>query len=246
MKIVIHPKYRTSSDFITQIPEIFDKSGDTIYRGRNIVKRFIYDNNEWIIKRYKRPNIIQQIAYTFFKKSKAERAYLYAEKLLSAGIATPEGIAYIEEKKYGLIRDCYFISTSCPDPAVYPFLVETANYDRELANTLVAFFVQLHSKGILHGDPNLNNILYHKNRKGDFSFSVIDTNRSIFKSSLTTQDCLDNLKRVTHRRDLLQYITEQYAKLREWDAQDCVARVMKALDKFEKQKKIRRLIKGKK
>ena len=246
MKIVVHPKYHNYRDFITQIPAAFYKNGDTIYKGRNIVKRFINDKNEWIIKKYKRPNIIQQLVYTFFKKSKAERAYLFAEKLLAAGIATPEGVAYIEEKRYGLIRDCYFISTSCLDPAVYPILVETDNYDRELASNLAAFFVQLHSKGILHGDPNLNNILYHKSREGIFLFSVIDTNRSIFKSSLTKQDCLNNLKRVTHRRDLLQYITKEYAKLRKWDIQDSVSRVMKALDRFEKLKKIRRLIKGKK
>lgn len=246
MKVVIHPKYRAYGDFIAQIPEIFSESGETVYQKRNVVKRFTTGGNEWMVKRYKRPHLIQRIVYTFFKKSKAERAYLYAEKLLAADIDTPEGIAYIEEKQYGLISDCYFISPSCPYPAVYQALANTDNYDKRLANALAAFFVQLHRKGILHGDPNLSNILYHQDDGDHFQFSVIDTNRSIFKAALPPRECLNNLKRVTHRRDLLQYITEQYARLREWNVQESVDSVMKALDKFEKRKKIKQLMKGKK
>lgn len=243
MKIVIHPKHQSSGNFISQIPEIFETHGDTIYQGRNTVKRFIHSNIEWIVKRYKRPNFFQRFAYTFFKKSKAERAYLFAQKLLERGINTPEGIAYIEDRKGGLIRDSYFVSTSCIDPPVYPALVNTRDYNRQLADSLAAFFVQLHDKGVLHGDPNLNNILYHKDNEGNFLFSVIDTNRSIFKIPLTKQQCLNNLKRITHRRDLLQYITEQYSIHRKWDIQASVKTVLKALEKFEKQRRIRHIIK---
>lgn len=245
MKIVIHPKYRAYGDFIAQIPVIFNQSGETVYRGRNVVKRFTVGSNEWMVKRYKRPHLIQRIAYTFFKKSKAERAYLYAGRLLDAGIATPEGIAYIEEKHRGLLCDSYFVSTVCPDPAVYPVLVKAEAYDRELADALAAFFVQLHGKGILHGDPNLNNILYRKgDGGGGYLFSVIDTNRSVFKPRLTPRECLENLKRVTHRRDLLRHITAEYARLRGWDVQESVERVMEALDRFEKRNKMKRRLKS--
>ena len=246
MKTVIHPKYRAYSDFIKRIPEIFDKSGETIHAGRNTVKCFACNGHEWIVKRYKRPNIVQRIAYTFFKKSKAERAYLYAARLLEVGIATPEGIAYIEEKRRGLLSDSYFVSTLCPDPAVYPVLVQTEAYDKELADALAAFFAQLHGKGILHGDPNLNNILYRKGNGGGYLFSVIDTNRSTFKSLLTPQECLNNLKRVTHRRDLLRHITAEYARLRGWDVPGSVEKVLEALDKFERKNKMKHLLRRKK
>jgi len=246
MKIVIQPQYQAASSFISQIPYIFETDGEMIYEGRNIVKRFWINNQEWIVKRYKNPNIFQQIAYSFFKKSKAERAYLYANKLRKADIDTPEGIAYIEEKKNGLLHSSYFVSTACNDPSTYPALVQTADYDHNLANSLAAFFVRLHTKGILHGDPNLSNILYRKDGKGNFNFSVIDTNRSLFKSSLSRKACLDNLKRVTHRRDLLEYIVKEYAALRKWDTCKSVDTVMEALDKFEKKRKIKRIIVRKK
>lgn len=243
MHITILPEYQASYDFISMLPAIFDIGGETLYQGRNIIKRFTHENSEWIVKHYKRLNLAQRIVYTFLKKSKAERAYLYARELLNKGINTPKGIAFIECKKNGLIKDCFFISTSCNDPAVFPTLGGSEEFDTQLANSLAAFFVQMHAKGFLHGDPNLNNILYHKDGKASFSFSVIDTNRSVFKPSPTKQECLDNLKRITHQRTLLQYITREYALLRKWDAKESVAIVMEALDRFEKKRKIKYAIK---
>lgn len=245
MQIIILQKYHTSRVFVSQIPKIFDTDGETIYQGRNTVKRFMNGCDEWIVKRYKRPNLIQRIVYTFFKKSKAERAYLYAQTLQAKGIGTPDGIAFIEEKKYGLIRDCYFISTACNYPTVYPTLGKDNHFDLHFADSLAAFFVQLHEKGFLHGDPNLNNFLFHKDKEGNYQFVVIDTNRSVFKPSPTRQECLYNLMKVTHNRELLQYITRQYAIRMEWDVEECVNTVMKALDKFERRYKIKQLIKGK-
>lgn len=245
MRIAIHPKYNDLHDFISQLPTNFESSGEIIYEKRNMVKRFKTNNGEWIVKRYKKPNIIQGIAYTFFRKSKAERAFLFASKLLAKGIDTPEAVAYIEIKKYGLLSASYFISTACHYSPVYPALIQTPDYDRNLASALATFFVELHEKGILHGDPNLDNILFHNDNQG-LHFSVIDTNRSVFKHSLTRNECLDNLKRIAHRRDLLQYIVEEYAEKRQWNAQQSVRQVMHALDKFERKRKIKRIIKGKK
>lgn len=244
MRITIQPGYRDYSAFISQIPDIFDTEGEMIYQGRNTIKRFAYDGREWIVKRYKKPNLIQRISYTFFKKSKAERAYLFSFELQARGIDTPEGIAYIENRRNGLVDDCFFISTPCHAPAIYPTLGGSEAFDTCLANDLAAFFVQMHTKGFLHGDPNLNNILYHKkDKENTFSFSVIDTNRSVFKSVPTQQECLDNLKRITHRRSLLQYITKQYAILRKWNPEKSADVVIKALDRFERKRRMKQVIK---
>ena len=102
MQIVISPKYQVSYDFVLQIPIIFNVEGETVYQGRNTIKRFKTSNGEWIVKRYKKPNIIQRIAYTFFKKSKAERAYLYAQKLQSKNICTPEGMPISKKRNTDL------------------------------------------------------------------------------------------------------------------------------------------------
>ena len=53
MQIVISPKYQVSYDFVLQIPIIFNVEGETVYQGRNTIKRFKTSNGEWIVKRYR-------------------------------------------------------------------------------------------------------------------------------------------------------------------------------------------------
>lgn len=245
MKVIVHPNYAAFEAEIARLPETFDTQGELLHSGRNTVKRFVRADGNWVVKRYKRPNLVQRIAYTFFKPGKAERAYRYAWMLLEKGISTPEGIAYIEIKKGGLIEDCYFVSTECTDIPLYPELVDTPDYDRALADTLAVFIVHLHSLGILHGDLNLNNILYRVADGGQLHFTLIDTNRSHFKAILSSKECLENLKRVTHRRDLLKYIIGKYAELRGWNPDVCVHFVLEALKRFEKRREWKRRLFGK-
>ncbi|WP_297328738.1 lipopolysaccharide kinase InaA family protein [uncultured Bacteroides sp.] len=244
MKIVVHPKYQSAKASIVQLLTLFDTHGKTVYKGRNLVKRFHTEHGDWIVKKYKTPNIFQKIAYTFWEKSKAEKAYLFAAKLLELGIDTPEEIAYIEKKKYGLLNDCYFISTVCDDPSINTALAENSNFDKDFATSLAAFCVEMHTRGFLHGDLNNSNILYRRDEQGELKFTVIDTNRSIFKSHPSSNECLDNLKRLTFHRELFQYIIEKYAYLRQWNISQSIHQAEIILNNFEKQRKRKRKIKS--
>lgn len=246
MKVIVHPHYAALTAEIARIPASFEREGEVLHGGRNTVKRFPRLDTNWVVKRYKHPNLIQRIAYTFFKPGKAERAYRYAQILQEKGIDTPDGIAYIELKSHGLLSDCYFISPECTDRPIFPELVETPDYDHALADELAAFFVEMHRKGVLHGDLNLSNILYRKEADGKLHFTVIDTNRSRFKDTLSRRECLCNLKRVTHRRDLLDYIVRRYAALRGWEETACAAFVQQALEKFEKRRALKWRLLGRK
>lgn len=246
MKIVVSPAYRPLTPLLQTLPERFEQEGETLHAGRNTVKRFLLEGGEWIVKRYKRPHLIQQIAYTFFRASKAERAFRFASRLQQLGFSTPGGIAFIEMKKRGLLTDSYFVSTACHDPAVTQELPKTGAFQTRLADELAAFLVSLHEKGVLHGDLNLNNILYRREAEGQCHFTLIDTNRTRFVETPSAEECLENLKRITHRRDLLQYITEQYAHRRGWNASRCATRVLAELDKFEQRNRWKKKLKGKK
>ena len=70
MKVVINPKYNFLTDFIYHLPGCFFKDGETIYQGRNILKKYDIQGYRLIVKRFKRPNIINQIVYSFFRRSK--------------------------------------------------------------------------------------------------------------------------------------------------------------------------------
>jgi hypothetical protein len=82
MKCVVSEAYRQYADFIDRIPQLFAQGeGTVIYRQRNEVRRMEYQGKTFIVKCYKKVNPIQQVVYTFFRKTKAER---YGSGLLSS------------------------------------------------------------------------------------------------------------------------------------------------------------------
>ena len=64
MKIVIHPDFMQTADFIKQLPQHFAQEGELLYEGRNEVRRYRVKNEWLVVKKYKQPNIIQRIVYT--------------------------------------------------------------------------------------------------------------------------------------------------------------------------------------
>lgn len=230
-KIVIYPDDMSLQGFIMELPQIFTVTGTLLYNGRNTVKSFSISGRTLVVKRYKRPNIVQRIAYSFFKKSKAERAYLYARMMRERGINTPHEIAYIEMYEGLLLSDSFFVSEVCTLPSLNK-LLGNGNFDSDAADSLARQLAVMHEKGVMHGDLNLTNILYEKDRDGRFTFWFIDTNRSSFIHP-DKDDCLDNLKRLTHDRELMQYVVSRYAEVRGWDVKETVAGVMEKLKDFE-------------
>lgn len=120
MKFVINPKYSALSSFIHSIPDIFEKEGVTIYKARNEIKIYNVndeekgDNYSLNVKSYKIPIFINRIAYTFFRATKARRAYEYALKIIFKNVMTPEPVAFIEEKRCGLLNRSFFICLHTP------------------------------------------------------------------------------------------------------------------------------------
>lgn len=244
MRIIVSPRYKKAEYYIKQIPTLFEQNGEVIFHKRNIVKRMETPYGEWIVKRYKRPILLQRLAYTFWRKSKAHRAFLFASHLRSLNINTPEEVACIEIFKGGLFCEGFFISLPCEWPALFDEMVgERKVFDHQLADATAAFFVTLHQKGILHGDLNLDNILCKKYGAEGTEFSLIDTNRTRFVSQPTQAMCLTNLVRVTHRRDLLRYIVKRYAYLRGWPAEKSIEFVITKLEEFEHHKALKKNIK---
>lgn len=240
VKSVVNPDYAHIADYINNIPSVFDTEGMLVYSGRNIVRRLTSpDGTPLIVKRFKFPNPIQRIAYSFYRPSKAKRAYEYGLKLLEMGFDTPCPIAYMETRNKCLFSHGYFVSTvdDRPDCTI---LRTDRHFDNDrLANDLMEFFTHLHDKGVLHGDTNLSNFLYEK--KGDkYHFSIIDTNRSKFITPPVTKDqCLTNLVRLTHVTDLLHQLVTTYANLRGWDAQQATTQVATMLKNFEQRRKVK-------
>ncbi len=236
MRIVGQPRYR---EFLEGLPAAFGTSGRTLHSGRNQVKAFTVDGETLVAKRYRRPNIVQRVAYTFFRKGKAERAYLFAGELRRRGFDTPREIAFIETRRGGLLLDSFFVSEYCALPSVES-LAAGGGLDDGAVDALAGFLASLHGRGVLHGDLNLSNILYGRDASGALGFCLIDTNRSRFGTP-TRGDCVENLKRLSHDRDVIRRVAGRYAVLRGWDPDRTVSAVLGAVVRFERR---RALIKG--
>ena len=116
MKLVLNPSYCQLRNFVQKLPISFPTLGDCIYKARNELRKFSYEGQWYVVKNYKVPLFINRIAYTFFRPSKASRAYEYALKLRSMGIETPAPVAYIELKSGGLLQHSFFVSENCSYP----------------------------------------------------------------------------------------------------------------------------------
>lgn len=223
--IRIAPEYQTNkeiSEFVGKIPLTFDDEGSLLYDKRNTIKSFKVTNQDipcqlLVVKRFKTPNIIQRIAYSFFRSSKAVRAFDNAAELRRRGINTPHEVACIEEKHGCLLRAAYVITHFTGGQPIGELLLTPEGVNPAAAKNFVHFVIELHSKGILHHDLNSTNVLYHKTEEGGY-FSVIDINRMKFKSpgELTPAECFENLTRFTGQMDLFDFVLKYYIKERGW------------------------------
>ena len=208
--------------------------GEPIHEGRNVVRGFTLCGQRVAVKRFKPVNIAQQVAYTTWRSTKAERAYRYAALLRERGFSTPHEMAYIKCYSHLMFRVGYFICQRVDDPPAYPVLVDAEAFDRDMASAIGRLLARMHRAGVLHGDLNLGNFLYRRTPDGGYAFQLIDTNRSTFTDGLPSRDvCLYNLRTLTHRRDLLTHILTVYAQDMGWDVQDTIAQVMTILSRFE-------------
>lgn len=241
MKIVIAEQYRKYTDFIKTIPSMFDSGSVEVLKDkRNSVIRLQHDGLTFIAKRYKRVNWIQSIIYTHFRRTKAKRAYLFADEFRKRGVNSPRAVAYMEEYERRRFTVGYFVYEESKGREVFQELVKEQDFDHELADAVIDYIVFMHSRGVLHGDLNSANFLYTKDADGRYHFDMIDTNRSHFCDGWPTdKQCLENLKRFTHRRDLYEYVVRGYAQRRGWNEEETVMKAVELLDRFENRKKIR-------
>ncbi len=243
MNIHVDSRYAHLLDFLKDIPRRFMLGeGESLHEGRNSVRAFDADGIRLVVKRYKPVCFVRQVAYTFFCRTKARKAFLFAGILRERGFDTPHEVAYIEEKRFGLFHVGYFISLRSDAPTACSALEDVPDFDKALASDLAALFVEMHRKGVMHGDMNLGNFLFRKKEDGHYAFTIIDTNRSrFFDREPSRGECLRNLRTVTYRRDLFEYIIRTYAALRRWDERETIREALRLLNSFERRKNNKRI-----
>jgi len=180
---------------------------------RNIIKNIEVNGGILNIKSFKIPHLINKIAYSFFRKSKANRSFEYANILLKFGVKTPNPIAFFEFKKFGVLNRSYYISEQFNCDLTYRELVEIPAYkDHEkILRAFTQFTFQLHEKGILFKDHSPGNTLI-RIKEERYDFYLVDLNRMEFKE-LDFETRINNFARLTPKKEMVKVMANEYAKL---------------------------------
>ncbi len=180
---------------------------------RNVIKIIEINGVKCTIKSFKVPNFINQVAYRFFRKSKAERSYNYANKLLELEIKTPAPIAYDLNTTLFLFKKSYYVSELLAYNLTYRELVHEPDYpDHEnILRAFTRFTYDLHQKGVLFLDHSPGNTLIVKTSSG-YDFYLVDLNRMQFKD-MDMDARIQNFARLTPKKEMVEIMANEYAKL---------------------------------
>lgn len=230
----INPKWERLRGYITRIPQTFEQEGREIYNDRNVIKVFNAPGGTVLnVKRYCKPKGINWLVYSAgIRKPKGERAFIYPASLLSKGVATPEPVAYIEQRSCGMLGYSYFISIQSQLEHTLKDVgdAEKGTYEA-LADALGKYTAELHEKEILHLDYSPGNILYSQLPSGEFKFALVDINRMYFGKVSKRRGCL-NLIRLWGPKRFFILLVSSYAKARGFNVDECVAMALEARRQF--------------
>lgn len=225
MKIIINPAYNSLDSFIKEVPSFFDREGTIIYNQRNRLKTYCVDNTTVVVKRFRVPFFINRIIYTFFRSTKARRSFEYASMLLMKGIRTPDPVAYIEEKKMGLIHYSFYICLFEHELTHIRRQMLLEPWNKPFQKELALFVAELHSQGILFLDLSPGNILYQE-KDNQPVFSLVDINRMKFKANLSLKERYKNFMRLSGNLEIMTELAREYARACSLDEKKTISHII--------------------
>ncbi len=209
----IYKDYAESKKEIDAMVSNFDSTGTPFgNQDRNSLKLFEVKGKTINVKSFRIPNIINQIAYRFFRKSKAERSFEYANKLTNLGIGTPQPIAYYEFKTLLLFKKSYYISEQLDCDITYRELTTDLNYPNheEILRAFTRFTYNLHEKNVNFLDHSPGNTLIKKN-EDSYEFYLVDLNRMKFEP-MDFETRIKNFSKLTTHKSMIKVMSDEYSK----------------------------------
>ncbi|WP_353778308.1 lipopolysaccharide kinase InaA family protein [Winogradskyella sp. 3972H.M.0a.05] len=209
----IHNEFKQQETQLDNIITNFDVEGEPFgNQDRNSLKLFNLEGLTLNVKSFRVPNIFNQIAYRFLRKSKAQRSFEYAVRLTELSIGTPQPIAFYEFTTAFLFKKSYYISEQQDCDITYRELTFDFDYPNheEILRAFTRFTYNLHENNVLFLDHSPGNTLIQK--VGDaYQFYLVDLNRMAFKE-LDFETRIKNFSRLTIHKSMVEIMSDEYAK----------------------------------
>jgi hypothetical protein len=216
MRFTISPAFKDRQKALESMINGFSTTGqDFVIGRRNTIKTFPLGESTVNVKSFRVPNLLNAVVYTFFRKSKARRSFEFAQKLEKNGIGTPEPIAYVENYGFPGLKESYYMCGHIMPDLTFRELVEIPDYPEHniILRQFVAFSFKLHQAGIEFKDHSPGNTLIVRDGPGRYSFFLVDLNRMNFHESMSFEQRMENLKRLTPKKEMVEVMSNEYAKL---------------------------------
>lgn len=225
----------------------FDSLGREFIIGkRNKIKIIPLDDLLLNIKSFKNPSLLNGIIYKFFRKSKAERSYIYAKKITSKGIGTPTPIDFYENKSTFRLLDSYYICEHLsPDYVFKDFFEKHIDDLDNILKQFAHFCFKLHENGIEFLDHSPGNTLIKKIDDNKYEFYLVDLNRMKFHKQMDFKTRMKNLNRITPSEPMIKTISFEYAKLYGKSENEVFELMWKYTSEFQKNAKRKSRLKKK-
>lgn len=231
---IIHKDFVEDEVFLNDIINNFETKGDDFgNQDRNSLKLFEMNDLTINIKSFRIPNIINQIAYKFFRKSKAQRSFEYANRLTKLKIGTPQPIAYYEFSTPFLFKKSYYISEHLNYDLTYRELTTNLEFENHevILRAFTRFTYNLHVNSIHFLDHSPGNTLIQLNN-GNYKFYLVDLNRMNFKP-MDFETKIKNFSRLTIHKSMVEVMSDEYAKCSGYNYKDVFNLMWQSTEDFQ-------------
>ena len=219
--VILHPRFQQLGTFFKTIPGRFARGeGELIYKGRNELRKITYEGRSYVIKSFRRPNVVNRFVYGIFRPSKAKRSFDHACLFLKIGVGTPFPVGYMNVRKGMLFDESYLVTLESECSHVYNELFEHKfDYEDEVLREIARVTAILHEHGYAHKDYGRGNILFEKTAEG-IHIELVDLNR-LAVGPLNMKAGCKNMERLPCTPHMHRVFADEYARLRGFDADEC-------------------------
>jgi len=202
--------------WVEQLPNLFEQSGTILYNARNQIRLIVGpDGQDYVVKRFHKPALMNRLVYSLVRPPKAKRAYDNAICLLQRGIRTPQPVAYMLCGR-GLIGESYLVTRKAEETEMLYRWGDGVTAGREDAmRAFGRYSGEMHEAGVLHLDYSPGNILYAQEQ-----YTIVDINRMRWGKVSIRRGCR-NLARLWGGKAMYRLIAEGYAQVRHADTEQC-------------------------